>query len=315
MIATAPGKLVLWGEYAVLAGAPAAVMAVDRYASVSLEPAQHWQFMSTGLLGPGVYCGTSDFPVSVASADLAVATLEHLGCAELPGDAYRVHTDTGPFFMGTNKLGLGSSAAVCVATVRALSEIYAAAAGLADALEIHRHLQGGGSGLDVAASWHGGIIRYLREAPTASRRIELPEHLAWCVVFTGSSAATAQHVQSFNRWREDSDTTPLEALVAASKALFNHTGELDAWRAYGAALADLDHAANLNIFTKNHAQLATIASAHGLVYKPCGAGGGDVGIAVGADPDALAAFRAAVSASNYFPLDLETAPDGVRLSD
>ncbi len=315
MIATAPGKLVLWGEYAVLADAPAAVMAVDRYASVSLEPAQHWQFMSSGLLGPGVYSGTSAFPESVVSAGLVVATLEHFGHAELPQDAYRVHTDTRSFFMGPDKLGLGSSAAACVATVRAIGELYTPAAGLADALEIHRRLQGGGSGLDVAASWHGGVIRYQREAPTAAQPIALPDHLSWCVVFTGSSAATAKHVRNFNHWREAGDTAPLDALIKASKTLFDSAGELDAWRAYGAALADLDRAARLNIFTKNHAQLATIASAHGLVYKPCGAGGGDVGIAVSADPDALAAFRAKASASNYFPLDLETAPDGVRLSD
>ena len=38
--ASAPGKLILIGEYAVLFGAPAAVMAVNRRASVRIEPSQ-----------------------------------------------------------------------------------------------------------------------------------------------------------------------------------------------------------------------------------------------------------------------------------
>ena len=36
--ARAPGKLVALGEYAVLDGAPAVVLALDRYAEVSIEP-------------------------------------------------------------------------------------------------------------------------------------------------------------------------------------------------------------------------------------------------------------------------------------
>ena len=36
---SAPGKAVVWGEYAVLEGAPALVMAVNRYATARVEPA------------------------------------------------------------------------------------------------------------------------------------------------------------------------------------------------------------------------------------------------------------------------------------
>ena len=48
----APGKVVIWGEYAVLAGAPALVMAVDRYASCSIEahPAG-WRCEAVGFAG------------------------------------------------------------------------------------------------------------------------------------------------------------------------------------------------------------------------------------------------------------------------
>ena len=54
--ASAPGKVVLWGEYAVLRGAPAMVMAVDREAICTIDLNQdgansaddRWQFESLG---------------------------------------------------------------------------------------------------------------------------------------------------------------------------------------------------------------------------------------------------------------------------
>ena len=48
--ASAPGKIVLWGEYAVLADAPAAVMAVSSRATVSMQYSKdaYWHFVSQG---------------------------------------------------------------------------------------------------------------------------------------------------------------------------------------------------------------------------------------------------------------------------
>ena len=51
---SAPGKMVLLGEYAVLVGAPAAVTAVNRRARVELAPSasNHWRLIAPGL-APG----------------------------------------------------------------------------------------------------------------------------------------------------------------------------------------------------------------------------------------------------------------------
>jgi phosphomevalonate kinase len=62
--ASAPGKLVLLGEYAVLQGAPALVLAVDRRATVTLEPTKSLNTPPTR--HPGIakrYPGPSDFAV------------------------------------------------------------------------------------------------------------------------------------------------------------------------------------------------------------------------------------------------------------
>ncbi len=315
MIASAPGKLVLWGEYAVLAGAPAAVMAVNRRATVQVKPAPAWQFTSSGLPTAGVYCGTGEF-TETPTAGTAEAVLRHLGYGALPQPAMRVHSATEDFFNDGVKLGLGSSAAICAATTAAFGHQLRHAVTLDDALAVHHRLQGGGSGLDVAASWHGGVIRFERTSDAVDvTATTLPDNLCWQVVFTGTPAVTAAHVSNFNAWRESQDNGVLEVLADASSALFSASRDLSAWRRYITALGDLDAAAGLNIFTQEHAQLATIAAAHGLVYKPCGAGGGDIGIAVGDEPAAVTAFTAAASAQNFVPLDLEIATDGVRLSD
>ena len=57
--ATAPGKLVLLGEYAVLEGAPALVMAIDRRAEVRLETRTQAPCMlrAPGIIAAAVYAG------------------------------------------------------------------------------------------------------------------------------------------------------------------------------------------------------------------------------------------------------------------
>src|SRR5690606_33184654 len=65
---------------------------------------------------------------------------------------------------GDRKLGLGSSAAILVAALGAVRGAeFSDDAGLrraieAPALRAHREAQGGGSGIDVAASIHGGTL-------------------------------------------------------------------------------------------------------------------------------------------------------------
>src|SRR5260370_36914374 len=90
-IAIAPGKAILCGEYAVLHGAPAIAVAVDRTARA--------QFAKVGN-------ATAFVRQAVNHAERRV------GPAPSP-----VVVDTAQLFEGEHKLGLGSSAAVTAATV------------------------------------------------------------------------------------------------------------------------------------------------------------------------------------------------------
>ncbi len=72
----------------------------------------------------------------------------------------------------------------------------------------------------------------------------------------------------------------------------------------------VDH--DLGIFDAGHAELWRAARSMGLTYKPCGAGGGDIGILLGTDDAELDAFVAR-HAENFSLLDCEMSSTGVRI--
>ena len=143
-LARAPGKLVLSGAYAVLSGAPALVVAVDRY--VLADSARPADFLT-----PEVHAAL--------------------------GERAAPWFDASQLRDGDKKLGFGSSAAILVASLAALelaTEPALSDAALCErvyerAFVAHRAAQGGGSGVDVAASAHGGRARRAARGPARSR--------------------------------------------------------------------------------------------------------------------------------------------------
>ena len=173
-----------------------------------------------------------------------------------------------------------------------------------EALHLHRTWQGGkGSGLDVASCWHGGVIRF-QNAQVES--LSWPDNLGWQIVWSGISAATTDHIGHFDEWRKHADLSPLNRLSELSKTLCNDPS-LELIKAYQGALMDLDNAAKLKIFSAEHRELVKIAADFGLVYKPCGAGGGDIGIAFAdtKQPMVLDNFRNAATTAGFYCPTLE----------
>jgi phosphomevalonate kinase len=310
--ASAPGKIVLWGEYAVLADAPAAVMAVSSRATVSARPSrdEHWHFTSAGFNTEPENVSAEQLPKGPGTAFIG-AILRHwqLPCLAHCSTPLNITTDSSDFFSARGKLGLGSSAAVCTATYRLLCQLTGRTPTLSEALAIHKNWQGGkGSGLDVASVWHGGLIHFQQGQATVT---EMPQGFHWQIIWSGTSAKTTDHISHFNQWREGTDTGPLDELASLSQSLCDEGPTIARLSDYCDALKTLDGAALLNIFTQEHIRLGTLAAASGVLYKPCGAGGGDIGIAISDDPLALTHFRQQVDTNGFLPLDLETATHGV----
>ena len=184
---------------------------------------------------------------------------------------------------------------------------------LEEALAIHHHWQkGSGSGIDVATSWHGGVISFQKNPGLSITPHSLPEALQWRAVWTGQSSNTRDHLAHFELIKNSKTRTTLRDLCSATDKLTGDGFSLDAITHYKECLKNFDEAGKLKIFTTPHQRLDRIASELGLVYKPCGAGGGDVGIAFGFESEALSRFCQRVAALKFINLDMEMSLNGVK---
>ena len=295
--ASAPGKIVLTGEYAVLAGAPALVAAVDRRVTCRLAVRQQggWRFASTGFASDETFAKADVFrapPTTIAGVARQV-----LAEADAPAHL-EIAIDSSACYRHGHKLGVGSSAATVTALAVALRALRGEAPALRELIDIHRDFQGGGSGLDVAASFTGGVIRYQhrRAAPA-----HLPSGLAKQVIFCGEGTATAERLAAFDAWRNGGTPAALQRLAEAAEVVAQRLNSAEefaqAFADYADALARFDRAADLGIFGPHHQHIRDLATRAGVSYKPCGAGGNDIGLAFATNANAMAHFDHAVRAA------------------
>ena len=313
VVASAPGKLVLSGEYAVLAGAPALVAAVDRRVTCTVTPrcSGGWQFASTGFEAQSVLSRAEVLrapPTALAGIARRILPME-----AMPAHLH-VAVDSSPCFRAGAKLGVGSSAATVVALAGALAALGGDMPTLDVLYDIHAAFQGGGSGLDVAAATTGGVIRFQQRRIAPAR---LPEGLHVVFVFCRTSSRTQELVARFNAWRTRRAAQPraLAELVDAAQEVADCTGNADSFvaalREYAHALERMDRAAGIGVFGEGHRRAARIAARCGVAYKPCGAGGGDTGFAASASAADAAAFAREVEGAGLIVLKMEFSLDGL----
>lgn len=319
---SAPGKVVLAGEYAVLDGAPAICMAVDRRARVTISRGNkdHHTVMAPGYSGALGRFTSNDGHFEWLEGGQDFALVEHVWQAadinasdhlalSLDSDAF-VDTATG------SKIGIGSSAALCAALSKAMSEIAAANIEVHQiAMAAHRSLQhGAGSGVDIACSLAGGLIEYRVAGETAQSR-QWPDGLKFALLWSGVPASTTGKLRDLAAHERYPSR---QTLGAAAEDLASHWSAgsvaeiLHDLRRYTAALRafSIDH--DLGIFDAGHAELDNAAAASGLVYKPCGAGGGDLGIVLADSAAAIDAFIDLATRFDFKHLNMRIDPLGVR---
>ncbi len=294
----APGKLLLSGAYAVLEGAPALVVAVDRHA---VADGERRALRAT----PEV--------LAALAADLA---------PEVDASALR---------QGDFKLGLGSSAAILVASLGVacarrgedLRTREVRDAIFAEARRAHARVQDGGSGVDVAASVHGGAVEYAL-AVDGTARIEatrVPSRVILEVFWCGAPATTTgmrARVSQLRRRDASTYRARMRAIAEASSAAIASAKADDsasfvaAARAGAGALLALGRDADAPIIPPELSGLAPLAESEGGAFLPSGAGGGDVFVHVGMS-GASPRFSAAALAARMTLVPMHIDLEGVRV--
>ncbi len=319
---SAPGKVMVSGEYGVLSGEPALVMAANRRVEVRLTAAESWRFVSNGepeAAPTPNFLTRSERPHGA----VALALWSVAGALELRPAPMAIEIDSRAMQDDGCKLGLGSSAAVSVALAVALA--HHAGVGqpsMEDCAKAHDRLQGTvGSGFDVAAAVRGGWFEFQRDHASIRVAGTMTPPAKLCYVWTGKEARTTGFVTRYRAWeRQDPQSRALIArLGSATRSALaacreqSATDFVAAIRESARRLAELAQAARIPIFAGGHSELIGLAETWGISYKPCGAGGGDIGLATADDTSRLVAFMQAVRDEGYQPLQLECDIHGVRV--
>jgi phosphomevalonate kinase len=188
----------------------------------------------------------------------------------------------------------------------------------------HRLAQGGlGSGADVAAAVHGGLLRYRRPPggyPIAEP-LRHPPGLKIVIFAEGKSAATPALLRSVRDFAERSPhayAAAMRPLRETSEQFVEAFAEgkvtdlIAAARLFETALGELGTQAGVPIVTTRFEIAADLAINLGGVAKPSGAGGGDVGVGLFGDEDAARTFSSRIEELGLRVLDAPIEAKGVH---
>ncbi len=280
----APGKVVVLGEYAVLDGAPALVAAVDMGVSVDVSPSK--RRVVTTPTGDSSFVDACLDDLGIASGAWAFGTYNAPPTKTKPGLGGSAAAATVATFAGRAWLGLPTDpATVCEQATR-----------------LHHRVQGSGSGVDVAASSFGGMLRFVRgQTPTP---VDAPPVV---VVWSGNSAKTGPRVHQYNAWSDRTDFVRRSAELTDAYA----SDPIGTLRSAADLLESMAEQTGIAYRTPALDHIRKAAEAVGGAAKPSGAGGGDCAVAVLPDADALNAFRDALTGADMCILATQLAP-GVR---
>ena len=195
--ASAPGKLMLMGDHAVLYDRPCIVTAVDQRMRVTIDKIDTFELQ---IQAPNV--NINDYRVSI----------NNLSNEKIPKNVRFIQTAVFNFFKNYKKIsglkittksdfsalyGFGSSSAVTVATIKSLAKLFEVNISNKElfdlSFKIVIDIQKKGSGFDVAAAVYGGTL-YYKSAGLTLEKLNV-RNLPILVGYTGVKADTVKLIE------------------------------------------------------------------------------------------------------------------------
>lgn len=315
---SAPGKLMLLGEHAVIYDKPCLVTAVDQRLSCDIERLSE---NNLEINSPDV--GIENYSKSVN--DLGSGDVEK--GAKFIEFAVRNFRDVHGFDGGVSissksefkhTFGFGSSSAVTVCVAKGLSELLGLNLSDQEIFDLSYKtvidVQGVGSGFDIAAAVYGGTVYFV----TGGKEIEPLDVKDFDLVvgYSGTKADTATIVKEIAKKRDqnkheiDGIFSEIEVLVEKGKICMNKSN----WEGFGRIMNENQVLLyRLGVSTeKLDAMISAAVSAGAYGAKLSGAGGGDCMIALVANSTKQTVQRAVEKAGGEV-IDVKVNAEGVKI--
>ena len=217
IFAKAPGKIILFGEHAVVYGEPAIAIPVNKVnATARVIPNLEAQSGEVRIQAPDIQLDAS---LSELSEDHPLAYAVRMGLKAASVDQPPSFTlqisSTIPI-----SAGMGSSAAIAIAIIRALGDFFGAPLSAGDisslAYEVEKFQHGTPSGIDNNVIAHQQPVFFVRNEPIETLTIEHPTH--WVIADSGEKTPTRETVSDVRKLYDSDPTTYGEC--------FNQIGEI-----------------------------------------------------------------------------------------
>lgn len=315
---SAPGKLMLFGEHAVVYDRPCIVTTVDQRMNVMVELLDTPEFMLDaadvqviGYKKQMTDVGQGDIPNGATFVEIALRNF-----LEKHPVKSGIHVTTSSDF--SSLVGFGSSSASTVCMVKALSELTQVNCSDKELFDLSYKtvldIQGKGSGFDVAAAVYGGTLYFV----TGGKTVEpLPvSDLPLIVGYSGVKADTVTLIGEVKKKLENEPEKVNRIFDAIAKIIEEAKPKIAQgdWERVGTLMNfNQEYLRDLGVSTaKLETMIAAAKTAGAYGAKLSGAGGGDCMIALVSQDKRMAVGEALTNAGGQV-IDLAVNAAGVRV--